>query len=390
MKIVFVSNYINHHQIPFCNAMYAKIKEDFTFIQMEPMEEERIRMGWNPDDRPTYVKYGYQEPELCSKLVLDSDVVIWGGAEDETFLKPRLEQKKPVIRYSERLYRTGQWKAVSPRGLKKKYLDHTRHNKGPVCLLCAGAYVPSDFQIIRAYPNRKFKWGYFPETKVYNADKLMEGKKPAEILWVARLIPLKHPELPIETARYLRDKGYAFHLNMVGGGECGSMAAELIQKYDLQEFVTLCGVKTPEEVREYMESAEVFLMTSDRNEGWGAVINEAMNSGCAVVANHMIGSVPFLLEHRRNGLIYKDGKKQQLFEQTESLIRDRAYCHKLGRNAYETIIKEWNAETAAQRLCDLCERIFFEGTQEIPETGPCSVAPVISEQTMYRQLTAKR
>ena len=279
---------------------------------------------------------------------------------------------------------------MSPRGLKKKYLDHTRHNKGPVCLLCAGAYVPSDFQIIRAYPNRKFKWGYFPETKMYNADKLMEGKKPAEILWVARLIPLKHPELPIETARYLRDKGYAFHLNMVGGGECGSMAAELIQKYDLQEFVTLCGVKTPEEVREYMESAEVFLMTSDRNEGWGAVINEAMNSGCAVVANHMIGSVPFLLEHRRNGLIYKDGKKQQLFEQTESLIRDRAYCHKLGRNAYETIIKEWNAETAAQRLCDLCERIFFEGTQEIPETGPCSVAPVISEQTMYRQLTAKR
>lgn len=49
MKTVFVSNYINHHQIPFCNAMYAKLGDDFTFIQMEPMEEERIRMGWDPD-----------------------------------------------------------------------------------------------------------------------------------------------------------------------------------------------------------------------------------------------------------------------------------------------------------------------------------------------------
>jgi len=386
MKIVFVSNYINHHQIPFCNAMYAKLGEDFTFIQMEPMEEERIRMGWNPEEQPVYVKYGYQDPEECARLVMDSDVVIWGGAEDETFLKPRLEQKKPVIRYSERLYRTGQWKAISPRGLKKKYLDHTRYNNSPVCLLCAGAYVPSDFHIIRAYPGKKFKWGYFPETKSYNTDKLMEGKKPAQILWVARLIPLKHPELPIETARYLKEKGYAFHLNIVGGGECEPEVSRLIEKYDLQEYVTLCGVKTPQEVRKFMEEADVFLMTSDRNEGWGAVINEAMNSGCAVVANHMIGSVPFLLHHGRNGLIYKDGRNQQLFELTEGLIKDRAYCHTLGRRAYETISKEWNAETAAQRLYELCENFFFRKDRRQPTSGPCSAAPVISERAMYGYL----
>ena len=386
MKIVFVSNYINHHQIPFCNAMHDKLGENFTFIQMEPMEEERIRMGWNPDDQPVYVKYGYQDPEECARLVMDSDVVIWGGAEDETFLKPRLGQKKPVIRYSERLYRTGQWKAISPRGLKKKYLDHTRYNNAPVCLLCAGAYVPSDFHIIKAYPDKKFKWGYFPETKSYNTDKLMEGKKPAQILWVARLIPLKHPELPIETARYLKDKGYAFHLNIVGGGECEPEVFQLIEKYHLQEYVTLCGVKNPQEVRTYMEEADVFLMTSDRNEGWGAVINEAMNSGCAVVANHMIGAVPFLLQHGRNGLIYKDSRNQQLFELTESLIKDRAYCHTLGRRAYETISQEWNAETAAQRLYELCENFFFGEDRQLPTSGPCSAAPVISERAMYGYL----
>ena len=38
----------------------------------------------------------------------------------------------------------------------------------PVYLLCHGAYVASDFQIIKAYPNKKFKWGYFPEVKEYN------------------------------------------------------------------------------------------------------------------------------------------------------------------------------------------------------------------------------
>ena len=34
-----------------------------------------------------------------------------------------------------------------------------------------------------------------------------------------------------------------------------------------------------------MEQADIYLFTSDRNEGWGAVANEAMNSACAMVAD---------------------------------------------------------------------------------------------------------
>jgi glycosyltransferase involved in cell wall biosynthesis len=45
----------------------------------------------------------------------------------------------------------------------------------------------------------------------------------------------------------------------------------------------------------------VFIFTSDRNEGWGAVLNEAMGSGCAVVAADLIGSVPYLIEHKKMG-----------------------------------------------------------------------------------------
>ena len=53
-----------------------------------------------------------------------------------------------------------------------------------------------------------------------------------------------------------------------------------------------------------MERADIYLATSDRQEGWGAVINEAMNSGCAVVADHMMGAVPYLISHEENGMIY--------------------------------------------------------------------------------------
>ncbi len=52
----------------------------------------------------------------------------------------------------------------------------------------------------------------------------------------------------------------------------------------------MLGAMSPDKVRAYMERADVFLFTSDFNEGWGAVLNESMNSGCAVVASHAMVS----------------------------------------------------------------------------------------------------
>ena len=176
MKAVFVSNYINHHQIPFCDAMYRLMEGEFAFIQTERMEEHRVQMGWDLAEQPEYVRCHYEEPEVCRRMIADCDMVIFGGTDDESYIKERLATGKPVIRVSERLYKTGQWKAVSPRGLKKKYEDHTRYRRAQVYLLCAGAYVPSDFHIIRAYPDKMFRWGYFPETRHYIIEDLLAAK----------------------------------------------------------------------------------------------------------------------------------------------------------------------------------------------------------------------
>lgn len=395
--MAFVSNYINHHQIPFCNAMHRLLEGNFVFVQTEAMEAERVRMGWHETERPAYVRCFYEEEEYCRRLILDCDIVLFGGTDEESYITPRLEAGKPVIRYSERLYRTGQWKAISPRGLIKKYKDHTRYRKAPVYLLCSGAYVPSDFHIVRAYPGKMYCWGYFPETKHYDIDRLLEEKgygedKTPYLLWAARLISLKHPELPLETAAYLKEKKLNFHMDIIGDGELKPRMQELAKEYGLEGHVTFLGYQPPEEVRRAMEKADIFLFTSDRQEGWGAVANEAMNSACALVAGHMIGAVPYLIRQGENGLIYEDGKKRQLFSLTEALVKDRIYCRQLGRNAYRTITEDWNAENAAEQLLKRIRYIlgqengaaaFGEGGQAPAEIGcctPCAPAPVLSER----------
>ena len=401
MRAAFVSNYINHHQIPFCNEMYQLLKGEFTFVQTEPMEAERVNMGWHEEDRPAYVRCWYEEPEYCRCLVMECDVVLFGGTDDESYIIERLKSGKPVIRLSERLYREGQWKAVSPRGLRKKYLDHTRYRKKQVYLLCNGAYVPSDFHIVRAYPGKMYCWGYFPETRKYDLDELLSGKgwKQGQeetvpyLLWAARMIGLKHPELALETAKYLKEQGCVFHMDMIGDGELRREMEALRVSYGLEDQVRFLGFQKPEEVRRCMEQADIFLFTSDRLEGWGAVANEAMNSGCALVADHMIGAVPYLVTHGVNGFVYRDGCRKELFEQTYKLVKDRELCRSLGNNAYHTITNVWNAENAAVKLLELMERLSrgenldehapvdgcFQGT-----LAPCSPAPVLSEARARR------
>lgn len=403
-KMIMVSNYINHHQIPFCNAMYQLLGGEFAFCQTEAMEEERIKMGWNDSEKLPYLIFYQEDPAIYQEWIDTCQVVFFGGTDEESYISKRLRDKKPLVRYSERIYKEGQWKAISPRGLRRKYLDHTRYRKDKVYMLCSGAYVSSDFSIVKAYPGKLLRWGYFPETKQYDIDDLMAKKKAGNILWAARFIDWKHPELPVETAVYLRDLDVEFHMDIIGGGEYAQMVSDLVEKHNLQDKVTLCGFKTPGEVREYMERADIFLQTSDRKEGWGAVINEAMNSGCAVVADHMIGAVPFLIKHGENGLIYKDGNKQQLFELTKQLLENREDCQRIGKNACRTILGEWNAETAAERLCGLCFRLDFLKPDDVRDIsadkkqilakevshGPCSQAPVIAERKMYGLLTGKR
>lgn len=386
MKVTFVSNYINHHQIPLSNVLYEHLGDNYTFIQTEPMEEERIRLGWNPEDVPPYVRYAYEEREACEKLILDSDVVIWGGLEDETMLQPRLQAVKPILRYSERLYKTGQWKAVSPRGLRKKYLDHTRYRKAPVYLLCAGAYVASDFHIVRAYPDKMMKWGYFPECKAHEIEKLWEEKEytdeKKEILWAARFIDWKHPELVVELAEEMAKVRKDFHITMLGSGELQSAIESLIQEKKLEAFITLAGTQTPSGVRELMEKAPLFLMTSDRQEGWGAVMNEAMNSGCAVIANRMVGAGPYLIEHGRNGYLYRKGTARELADLIIPLLDSRGLCRGIGVQAYETIAGEWNARTAAERLLLLIQDMAEGKNPQIRWTsGPCSKAEIIKERS---------
>ena len=388
MKVTFVSNYINHHQIPVSTVLFREFGEGYTFVQTEPMEEERVKMGWGADFKSLpFLKELSEDEEGIRKLISESDVVIFGGTAREDLIEGRLKAGKPVIRYSERIYREGQWKWISPRGLVHKYHDHTRYSNSPVYLLCSGAYVAGDFELVKAYRGKRFRWGYFPEFEPLGVEerKSLKEKEVPEILWVGRFLTLKHPMDALSAVCTMKEEGIPFHLTMVGGGECEEEMKAFVKEKGLEEKVAFFDFLAPKEVREKMNRADVFLFTSDFREGWGAVVNEAMSGGCAVIASHAAGAVPFLIRHKENGLIYESGNVADLTDDLRTVLTDRAYREKIGDAAYKTIADEWNPECAGKRLVNLCKAVL-SGDVAFEKSGPLSEAEAVLEKKMYAHI----
>lgn len=379
MTVVFASNYYNHHQSGFCAEMDRLTGHNFYFIETEPMEEERKNLGWHAE-HPAYVICAYApgKQEQCKTLLSKADVVLWGSCPFSMVL-PRLLARRLTLYVSERNFKSGKSGVLFLARYVKYSLMFAALQKNQ-WVLCCSAYAAADYALMGQFRGRCFRWGYFPECRHYDIPVLPAAKVPQRILWTARLIPWKHPEHAIETARRLKESGYTFQMELVGSGPMEEALRSSINALGLSDCVTLSGAVTPEQVREKMETASIFLATSDQNEGWGAVLNEAMNSACAVVACRAMGAAPFLIRDGENGFLYAVGDTDALFAHTKALLDNSLLAQSIGVQACETIQTHWNVRIASERLMQLLSDLTETGTPgQLPEDGPCSIAPILND-----------
>ena len=378
MKITFFSNFMNHHQLMFCQELQELTNNHFIFVATTPVPEERLSLGYHDMNKIyPFVLTTYDSEEnkkFAMKLAVDSDVVIHGAA-PEAYVAKRMEVGKLTFRYLERLNKRGFLRAISPRMLIDVNRKHIVYRDKPLYVLCASAYTAKDLHFYGCYKNKCVKWGYFPEVKTHNIDDLIKKKDPLLILWAGRLIDWKHPEVAVFVAEQLKKENIPFKMRIIGNGSMEQKLKKMIQAKSLSSDVEMPGAMAPEEVRANMEEASVYLFTSDYQEGWGAVLNEAMNSACAVVANRAIGAVPFLIQDGYNGFFYVNGKLGDCTTYVKKLMGDVALRNKCGRSAYETLIDEWNAGNAARKFYALSESLQNGNDATQYETGVCSLAP---------------
>ncbi|MDD3360200.1 MAG: glycosyltransferase [Hespellia sp.] len=381
MLIVFVSNFLNHHQLPLCQAFINTDGIEFYFVATERIPQSRLDMKYE-DMNCCYpfVVRAYEENETfvkAKKLAIDADVVIIGSAPNE-FIEERLKKyDKMTFRFCERSLRKGTWRRFIPKTRNRINREYIQYNKNRLFILGASSYTSSDIALCGFPPEKCFRWGYFPNVIKYKeTESIFQNKTCNSIIWVGRFIKCKHPEAALNIARKLVKNGIHFKLQMVGDGPLKCKLKRDIERHGLRDYIELTGSVTPDEVRERMLNAEVFLFTSDFYEGWGAVVNEAMNSMCVPVISHACGSAAFLIAQEENGFVYKYGNEKEASQQISRIFEDRRLREDLSKRAYCTMESMWNAETAVERFLVLTQKLS-EGRKASYEIGPCSVAPVI-------------
>lgn len=375
MKIAYFSNYFNHHQKPFADVMNAIAGVEYIFVSTTGVPEFRRKLGYQEmtADYVLDLTLSEENHRKAFKLARTADVAIFGGGKVSEFAIERLKLKKLTFDTSERRFKRGYINMLSPNLLKHQWIYWRHGHSAPFYMLCCSAYTANDFYFMHSFVDKCYKWAYFTKVNELPIEDVLAAKRQycCKIMWCSRFIDWKHPEMCIELAKRLKADGLDFEINMYGNGPLLAQYQQLILQETLTDCVHILGNRKNEEILAAMQEHNIFLFTSDQNEGWGAVANEAMSNGCALVGSDKIGSVPFLVKDKINGRIFKSKDMESLYRAVKDLVTDRENCENLTREAYQNMRNVWSPENAARSLLALIDNLQLGKDSPFAE-GPCS------------------
>ena len=381
ISVAYFSNFLNHHQKPVADELYTLLGADFTFVETVPMCEWLKEGGYTDFSNEKYVIRAWETEESSLKaveLAKNVDVALFGGPEVLYLEVIRAKSgNKLSFDVSERWLKRGVINILSFRLLKFLCYYHLLFRWRRFYKLCASSFAARDQDRLLSFKGRCYKWGYFTRVDGLNGEMIdhsgLSSDRTVRIMWCSRFLKLKHPELPVKLAARLKKKGYRFVIDMFGSGTEQVSTKLLAGKLDVNDVVNFCGNRSNNEILAEMRAHDIFLFTSDKREGWGAVLNEAMASGCAVVASDQIGSVPFLIDDMTNGCIFKSKDLDSLEEKVEYLLDNPVERRIMAYNGYLTLKHVWSPENAAHNLMILIDDLTNGRDTSIAE-GPCSKA----------------
>ncbi len=380
MTITFFSNYLNHHVVGMCDELYAIVGDDFHFVATCPSDPSLMKGGEDySKTRPYCIKATDSEADsnLAYSLAVTSDVCRFGGdALKYAVARAKNNPNGLSFEAGERWLKKGIRNVFSPRLLEWWWYYQTLFRKSNFYFQCSSAYAARDLNLLAAYKDRCYKWGYFisvnPSDKknTYNNNGKDECLK---IMWCSRFIDWKHPEIPVLMARELKKQGYYFIVDMYGGGELFETTKKMAEKNGVDDVVNFKGSLPNNEIVEAMQNHDVFLLTSDRNEGWGVVVNEAMINGCVVVTCNEAGCAPYLIKEGKTGFMFDSGDIKGLAERMKFIIDNRNLLAEVKDKAYNQMVTMWNPHNAIMNFLTLIDDLQNGRESSIVE-GPCSKA----------------
>jgi glycosyltransferase involved in cell wall biosynthesis len=181
-------------------------------------------------------------------------------------------------------------------------------------ILAVSVFAVEYFKSLGVKSDKIYRFGYFRNVEPNLQNKVIN--EITQLVFVGQLIERKGITTLLEAIKIVSQTNQSFHLTIIGTGELERALRKFINKNQLQNTVTLLGVINSENVMDYIRKADL-LMLSSVFDGWGMVVNEALQSSIPVLISDQCGAKE-LIKNKYNGLIFKAKDLKSL---TENLLK---------------------------------------------------------------------
>lgn len=188
------------------------------------------------------------------------------------------------------------------------------------------------------------------------------SNKIPRLLFLSNLIESKGVLVLLDALKILKDKGYSFVCDFVGGETKEIDAkrfAEEVEKRGLNELALYQGRKYGEEKEMALTRANVFVLPT-MDDCFPLVILEAMEHSKPVVITP-IGGIPDIVDNEVSGLIAKEGDAQSLAECIGRLLDSEELRKCMGEDGYKKLKEQFTEEKFESNLLGILGDICANG-----------------------------
>ena len=353
MRFVLYTDHYSPHELPLFLAC-CEVFDDAVYIVNRAWPQEASRKGWGPDfkGRRTIVLQDVDPAERSTVFadLLTSDTVLMYGSYDNPYNKLISKSKGIVIYASERWLKplcvrvpllnitlkiSGMAHLLSLKFVRRMISIATRLNREKrFFYFPLGVYAATDMAricrllsgnlrfLFRA-PELDFErkpggeiwlkdggdgkrycldkmrmWGYYVEHSKFDALPVQEASeaksREIKVLWVGRLLNLKRVDTIVRAVgehanlKRVDNSLPTMTLDIYGEGpeeyRLKCVAAKYGNAIRFRPFVAM------EEIRGLMRAHDVYILSSNEYEGWGAVVSEALEEGMCVLCSREAGA----------------------------------------------------------------------------------------------------
>ncbi len=159
----------------------------------------------------------------------------------------------------------------------------------------------------------------------------------------------------IEAALRLKEKNIKIHFDIAGDGLAMDEARQAVSDNGMEdEFTFYSWVKSDKKL-ELLRVADIYVLPS-HYEGYPNSLMEAMASGKACVAT-TVGSIPDIIVHEKNGLLFEAGNVSDLVAQIEKLM-DGNFRKAIGNEAKRITIARNSIEIAVASFKEIFQQVY--------------------------------